>query len=127
MNRILFALAAAGGLAVGAISPAYAATSCPLSQSNSSIKHMVFLQFDNTHLKRDNPNVPSDLEQMPALYDFLTTKGTPGSNSHTQLISRTAAGIISTLTGVYPDRTGTGLSNSFNYFAGTGTPPFISA
>src|SRR5438094_2783939 len=126
MNRILFVFAAAAALAVGAISPAYAATNCPLSQSNSSIKHMVFLQFDNTHLKRDNPNVPSDLEQMPTLYNFLTTKGTLGSNSHTQLISHTADGIITTLTGVYPDRTGTGLSNSFNFYKADGTIPFIS-
>jgi hypothetical protein len=127
MKRTFLAFVAATALAVGLIPPVHAAPSCPLSQPNSSIKHIVFLQFDNTHLKRDNPNVPSDLEQMPALYNFLTTKGTLGSNSHTQLISHTAAGIISTLTGVYPDRTGTGVTNSFNYFAGSGTPPFISA
>jgi hypothetical protein len=42
------------------------------------------------------------------------------------LISRTAAGVISTLSGVYPDRTGTGLFNSFNYYKTDGTAPFIS-
>ena len=30
----------------------------------NGIKQIVYLQFDNTHLKRDNPGVPSDLEQM---------------------------------------------------------------
>src|SRR6267142_1257690 len=70
---------------------------------------------------------PSDLEQMPTLYNFLATKGTLGSNSHTVLISHTAAGIISTLTGVYPDRTGTGLTNSFNYYKPDGSAPFISS
>jgi hypothetical protein len=70
--------------------------------------------------------VPSDLEQMPTLYNFLKDNGTLGSNSHTVLISHTADGIISTLTGVYPDRTGTGLSNSFNYYVPDGTAPFIS-
>jgi hypothetical protein len=70
--------------------------------------------------------VSSDLEQMPTLYNFLKDNGTLGSNSHTVLISHTAAGIISTLTGVYPDRTGTGLSNSFNYYVPDGSAPFIS-
>ena len=92
----------------------------------NGIKQIVYLQFDNTHLKRDNPGVPSDLEQMPTLYNFLKDNGTLGSNSHTVLISHTADGIISTLTGVYPDRTGTGLSNSFNYYVPDGTAPFIS-
>jgi len=92
----------------------------------NGIKQIVYLQFDNTHLKRDNPAVPSDLEQMPTLYNFLKDNGTLGSNSHTVLISHTADGIISTLTGVYPDRTGTGLSNSFNYYVPDGTAPFIS-
>jgi hypothetical protein len=63
---------------------------------------------------------------MPTLYNFLKDNGTLGSNSHTVLISHTADGIISTLTGVYPDRTGTGLSNSFNYYVPDGTAPFIS-
>mgnify|MGYP003694806209 CR=1 FL=1 len=88
----------------------------------------MFLQFDNTHLRRDNPNVPSDLEQMPTLYNFLKDQGARSARiSHTVLISHTAAGIISTLTGVYPDRTGTGVTNSFNYYMPDGTAPFISA
>ena len=90
-------------------------------QLGNGIKHVVYLQFDNTHLRRDNPNVPSDLEQMPTLYNFLKGNGTLGANHHTVLISHTAAGIISTLTGVYPDRTGTGLTNSFNYYKPDGT------
>jgi hypothetical protein len=39
---------------------------CALGQSGA-VKHVVFIQFDNTHLSRDNANVPSDIEQMPAL------------------------------------------------------------
>ena len=34
----------------------------------------MILQFDNVHSERDNPNVPSDLEQMPALRSFLTSQ-----------------------------------------------------
>ncbi len=93
---------------------------------DNRIVHIVFIQFDNTHLSRDNPSVPSDLEQMPTLYSFMKDKGTLGSNHHTILISHTAAGIISTLTGVYSDRTGTGVSNGFNYYKTDGTAPFIS-
>src|SRR6266446_2868875 len=126
MKRTFLAFAAAGALAVDLVAPAHAAPRCPLSQPNSSIKQVVFLQFDNTHLSRDNPNVPSDLEQMPTLYNFIKDKGALGSNHHTVLISHTAAGIISTLTGVYSDRTGTGVSNGFNYYKTDGTAPFIS-
>ena len=43
---------------------------------HSRIKHLIYLQFDNTHLTRDNPNVPSDLEQMPHLLSFLEGNGT---------------------------------------------------
>ena len=32
----------------------------------NGIKQIVYLQFDNTHLKGDNPGVPSDLEQIPS-------------------------------------------------------------
>jgi len=41
--------------------------SCHLQSAGNKIKRVVFLQFDNVHLRRDNPNVPSDLEQMPNL------------------------------------------------------------
>ena len=36
-----------------------------------TVKHVIYLQFDNTHYNRDNPNVASDLEQMPHLLNFL--------------------------------------------------------
>jgi hypothetical protein len=81
-------------------------------------KHVIYVQFDNTHLVRDNPNVPSDLEQIPALKNFLTDQGSLLSNDHTILISHTAGGIVSTLTGLYPDRNGINVSNSYQYFTG---------
>lgn len=99
------------------------------SLGNGAIKHVVYLQFDNTHFLRDNVNVPSDLEQMPALLNFLTGKGMLLANDHTQLISHTANGIITSITGVYPDRTGAGaISNSFNYYnATTGSPAHFNS
>ena len=71
----------------------------PAASSNSvgdKIKHVVYLQFDNTHYSRDNPTVASDLEQMPHLLNFLKSSGTLFTNDHTVLISHTAGGILST-------------------------------
>ena len=41
------------------------------ARPNGSVKHVIIVQFDNVHLTRDNANVPSDIEQIPALHDFL--------------------------------------------------------
>jgi hypothetical protein len=105
----------------GAPTPVKADSSCALNSAKSQIKHVIHLQFDNTHLLRDNPNVPSDLEQMPHLLSFIENNGTMLSNDHTVLISHTGTGILSTLTGVYPDRHGQPVSNSLRYFKPDGT------
>jgi hypothetical protein len=97
------------------------ASGCRLSSANSAIKHIIYLQFDNTHYRRDNPNVASDLEQMPHLLSFLQDNGTLFTNDHTILISHTAGGILSSLTGLYPDRQGQTVSNSYRYFKADGT------
>src|SRR5713101_3716953 len=108
-------------LAPGGASAAPAAGgSCQLNSPKSNIHHVIYIQFDNTHFRRDNPNVPSDLEQMPHLLNFITSNGTLLSNDHTALISHTATGILTSLTGVYPDRMGQPVSNSFRYFTPTG-------
>ena len=60
--------------------------------------------------------MPSDIEQMPNLLNFLKDNGTLETNDHTILISHTGGGILSTLTGLYPDRHGQAVSNSYNYF-----------
>src|SRR5229473_6092281 len=109
-------------LAPGGASAAPAAGgSCQLNSPKSNIHHVIYIQFDNTHFRRDNPNVPSDLEQMPHLLNFITSNGTLLSNDHTALISHTATGILTSLTGVYPDRMGQPVSNSFRYFKTDGT------
>jgi hypothetical protein len=87
----------------------------------NGIKHVIQIQFDNTHFLRDNGNVPSDLEQMPHLLNFMKNNGTLLTNDHTVLISHTATGILSTQTGVYPDRMGQPVSNSFRYFRPDGS------
>jgi hypothetical protein len=55
-----------------------AATTCRLS-ANGKIKHLVYIQFDNTHYTRDRSNVASDLEQMPHLLTSCgrTERSTP--------------------------------------------------
>ncbi|HVH52443.1 MAG TPA: alkaline phosphatase family protein, partial [Gaiellaceae bacterium] len=85
----------------------------------TACKRLVFIQFDNTSY--------GDVRQMPHLLDFLTQRGTIYTNDHTVLISHTAAGILSTLTGLYPDRHGLTVSNSYGYFNPSGTTSFTSA
>ncbi len=89
---------------------------CRIGSHGSDIRHVIYLQFDNTHLFRDRQQFASDLELMPHLKDFLEGKGTLSSNEHTILISHTAGGILSSLTGLYPDRHGQAVSNSYGYF-----------
>src|SRR3954454_1962843 len=100
---------------------ASAATSCQLNSHNGKIKHVVFTIFDNVHFLRDNPNVPSDLEQMPNLLNFIRSNGTLLTNDHTVLISHTANGILTNLTGMYSARHGQAVSNSFRSFKSDGT------
>lgn len=86
---------------------------CPLKSPGGPVSHIIYIQFDNLHLERDNPNVPSDLEQMPNLFNFLKRNGTLFANHHTPLISHTADDILTSLTGVYGDRHGQAVANSF--------------
>jgi hypothetical protein len=102
-------------------------TTCRLGNGDGRIKHVIYLQFDNTHFNRDRPNVASDLEQMPHLLNVLRGQGTLFTNDHTILISHTAGGILSSLTGLYPDRTGTTVSNGYGFFKNDGTVGFTSA
>ncbi|MHB8399243.1 MAG: hypothetical protein ACYDCI_09975, partial [Candidatus Limnocylindrales bacterium] len=122
------ALAAAGLLSgpLGPTAATAASSTCQLG-SGGSIRHVIYVQFDNTHFRRDLPNVPSDLEQMPHLLNFIENNGTLLTNDHTVLISHTAGGILSSLTGVYPDRHGQTVSNSYVRTSSTGGFSFPSS
>ncbi len=128
---VLAAACIAAALVTGAVShnaPASQATGpCQLGTKDARVKHVIYLQFDNTHFRRDNASVPSDLEQMPHLLNFLKGNGTLLTNDHTILISHTAGGILASLTGLYPDRNGQTVSNSYDYFKSTGVPQFTSS
>src|ERR687888_525501 len=122
---VVLGLACAAGVSFAAVHAASGATQtsaagCQLG-SGGQIKHVIYIQFDNTHFRRDNPNVPSDLEQMPHLLNFIRGNGSLLTDDHTALISHTATGILTSLTGVYPDRMGQPVSNSFRYFKTDGT------
>ncbi len=128
MNKLI--LNAVAGIAIAASLAGTAAAqtaTCPLSNPSSPIKRIVYLQYDNVHYQRDRATVPSDLEQMPAMLSFLQNKGSLLTNDHTQVISHTADGIITSITGVYPDRHGQGVSNSYDYFKSNGSTAFVSS
>jgi hypothetical protein len=117
----LFALVAAAGLAsVAGLqlggSPAAASTAATSCRLGNGVQHVINIVFDNVHFSRDNPNVPSDLEQMPHLLSFLKQYGTVFSNSHTPLIAHTADDSLSIYTGLYGDRHGQPLTNSYKTY-----------
>ncbi len=93
-------------------------TSCTLG---NGVKHVVNITFDNVHYFRDNPDVPSDLEQIPSLLNFIESNGTMLSNNHTPLIAHTADDILTTFTGIYGDRHGMPISNDYQAYNADGT------
>src|SRR3954466_7303486 len=125
-RRLKMAGAVVVALALAAITAGSMATAGPPKPPKANcklngpgagdIKHVIYLQFDNTHLFRDRAQFASDLELMPHLKSFLEDNGTLSDNEHTILISHTAGGILSSLTGLYPDRHGQAVSNSYGYF-----------
>src|SRR5207253_2346047 len=134
MRRLIRLAAAAAIVIAQAVIPGTASAQAPSVAAapqncvlNNGIKHVNSIQFDNTHLFRDRANVASDLEQMPNLLNFMTDNGTLSDNEHTILISHTAGGILTSLTGLYPDRQGLTVSNSYGYFKPDGTTAFSSA
>ena len=98
--------------AAGPVQPTVA-SSCQLG---NGVKHVINIVFDNVHFFRDNPNVPSDLEQMPHLLNFLESNGTVFSNTHTPLIAHTADDSLTIYTGLYGDRHGQPLTNSYKTY-----------
>ena len=61
---------------------------------------------------------------MPHLLNFLKGNGSLLTNDHTILISHTAGGILSDMTGLYPDRTGRRSRTRTATSAPTNTPAF---
>ena len=98
-----------------------ASNSCQLNSAQGAIQHVIYIQFDNTHFTRDNPNVPSDLEQMPTLLNFIENNGVLLSNHHTPLIAHTADDVLTSISGLYGDQHGVPIANTYGYFNPDGT------
>jgi len=113
--------------ATGLIAAALAQPAIAQCNLGNGIKHVVFIQFDNVHFRRDNPNVPSDLERMPNLLNFLETKGVFLTNHWTPLISHTSVDIVTALTGVYGDKFGVPIGNNIGLFGPNGVATFPSS
>jgi hypothetical protein len=124
-NKFLLRAIGCGLLALGLA--ASARSQCQLNSPSGKIKHVVYVEFDNVHFTRDNPNVPSDLEQMPNLLNFIKQNGALDTGDHTVLISHTANGILATQTGLYSDNTSIFIANSFGDFTPSGSALFPSA
>ena len=132
MRRLIRLASVAALLAMQGLVPSTAAahTTATVTQNcslDNGIQHVISITFDNTHLFRDRAGVPSDLEQKPNMLNFMTGNGTLTDNNHTILISHTAGGILTSLTGLYPDRQGLTVTNSYGYFKPDGTTAFSSA
>ena len=133
LTALSAATALAGALCVaGAAAPGLASAARPAGPAGtgghpatcrlaSGIKHVVQIGFDNIHFFRDNPNVPSDLELMPNLLHFIEGNGTLLSNNHTPLIAHTGDDLLTTATGLYGDRHGDGVANSYQAYNADGT------
>jgi hypothetical protein len=98
-----------------------AATTCALGANGTSVKHVIYIQFDNVHDTRDNPNVPSDLEQMPNLLSFITGHGTLIAREHTPLIADPADDVVTSETGLYGSDQGVPIANEYNYYTPSGS------
>ena len=117
---------AAGGPAAGAAQAAphgraAGGAGCVLGAQHGTVKHVIYLQFDNVHYSRDTPDVPSDLQQMPNLLHFITGSGTLISHEHTPLISHTADDIVTSETGLYGSDQGDPIANEYQYYKPDGS------
>ncbi len=86
-----------------------------------SVKHVIYIQFDNVHLTRDDPRVPSDLEQLPNLLNFIRGNGTMISHEHTPLIAHTADDIVTSESGLYGSHQGMPIANEYHYYVPGGS------
>ena len=111
------AVASSASASTTASTSTSAASSCHLA---NGVQHVIDIVFDNVHVNRDNPNVLSDIEQIPSLYDFITQNGTLLTNNHTPMIAHTANDLTTNFTGLYGDRQGMGVANDYYAFTPSG-------
>jgi hypothetical protein len=116
VGMVVIAVATAADAYAGSATQATLSTAAASCNLGKGVQHVINIVFDNVHFSRDNPNVQSDLEQMPHLLSFLESNGTVFSNSHTPMIAHTADDSLTIYTGLYGDRHGQPLSNSYKIY-----------
>jgi hypothetical protein len=97
---------------------------CALHARGGEVTHVVQLLFENVHLRRDDQDIPSDLEQMPHLREFLAGRGTIGTSHAGSPLAEKATDVLSILTGLHGDRTGIPFGDGFGYFRSDGSIGF---
>ncbi|HEY2653580.1 MAG TPA: hypothetical protein VGI50_16775, partial [Solirubrobacteraceae bacterium] len=107
---------ALAGLALVPRAASASQPTCLLHGPGGPVSHVVYIQFDNVHFRRDNPNVPSDLEQMPHLLDFMKDNGVVLTRHYTPLLSHTADDLLTSITGLYGDRHGMPIANEYQAY-----------
>jgi hypothetical protein len=95
---------------------------CELNSVRGDIQHVIYIQFSHVRFTRDNPNVPSDLEQMPRLLRFIENNGTLLTNHHTVLPVEPESNALAALTGLYPQRLGSNLASGGTYWTTLSEP-----
>ncbi|MCA6120292.1 hypothetical protein J6500_00010 [Bradyrhizobium sp. WSM 1704] len=103
-----------------------ALAACELRSRGGAIARVVQIQLDNVHLRRDSPDVPSDLELMPHLREFLMRDGIIGSNHQISPLAQTATDALTVLTGLFGDRMGVPIDGNAT-FRSDGSVGFASA
>jgi hypothetical protein len=104
-----------------------ALAACELHARSGEITHVVHILLDNVHLGRDHPNVPSDLEQMPHLREFLVSDGTIGGNHLASPLAQRVPDVLSVLTGLLGDRSGVPFGDSYATYRSDGGVDFSTA
>ena len=127
LTRTVAALAATAAATVTLTAAASSTVSATAASAGAGcslgggVKHVIYLQFDNVHYSRDSASVPSDLQQMPNLLNYLTGNGTLVTHEHTPLIAHTANDIVTSESGLYGGSHGLSVSNEYGYYTPSGT------
>jgi hypothetical protein len=118
LGMVAAGAASTAATAAPSVGPSVSTSASSCALGGGAIKHVIYLQFDNVHYTRDNPNVPSDLEQMPNLLNFIKDNGTLISHEHTPLIAHTANDIVTSESGLYGSGQGDAIANEYQYYTG---------
>jgi hypothetical protein len=105
-------------IAVVGSSPASAAPSCTLA---NGVQHVVEITFDNVHILPRQPERPVGPRAHAAPQGLHREQRAMLSNNHTPLIAHTAEDSLAIYTGLYGDRHGMPISNSYRTYNADGT------